>query len=283
MDKINFKKGSATFIFGYMIMMICLIVAFVLFESFSKYINSLNTQMATDSISDGTAVYAQTLRNETSDEMYQDSMARAELILELIRDNTSVNNITDMEIHEDSFINDNIVYAKLSADYNSTDYYDESPTYNLTRYSATTFTAHFGSDGGWPVPGYYYISSPFGPRHLFGEFHWGMDIPCPIGTEVVAWEDGVVFKSYLSSSAGEFIIIDHGNGIMTEYMHNSRRLVQEGESVRAGQVIALSGNTGQSTGPHSHFGVKLNGVRVDPAPYLGLPERTVGDVSSYFN
>ena len=179
---------------------------------------------------------------------------------------------------------DNIVYAKLSADYNSTDYYDENPTYNLTRYSATTFTFHSGSDGGWPVPEHYYISSPFGFRgRNGGEFHIGMDIPCVIGTEIVAWNDGVVVVSRLSSSAGEYIVIDHGNGIMTEYMHNSRRLVQVGDSISAGQVIAISGNTGDSEGPHCHFGVKLNGVRVDPAPYLGLPEGIAGDVSSYFN
>ena len=130
----------------------------------------------------------------------------------------------------------------------------------------------------WPVPGKYYVTSPYGAR--WGTVHKGLDISCPIGTSVVAAKSGTVISSYRSSSAGEYIVIDHGDGMCTEYMHNSIRLVSSGDYVDAGQVIAYSGNTGQSTGPHCHFGVRINGERVDPAPYLGIPSQ-IGDVSEY--
>lgn len=130
----------------------------------------------------------------------------------------------------------------------------------------------------WPVPGNYYVTSTFGPR--WGTVHQGMDISCPEGTPVVAAKSGTVSLSYRSNSAGEYIVIDHGDGMCTEYMHNSLRLVSVGDYVEAGQVIAYSGNTGQSTGPHCHFGVRINGTRVDPAPYLGIPLK-LGDVSEY--
>ncbi len=130
----------------------------------------------------------------------------------------------------------------------------------------------------WPVPGKYYVTSPYGAR--WGTVHKGMDISCPEGTPVVAAKSGTVSLSYRSSSAGEYIVLDHGDGMCTEYMHNSLRLVSAGEHVEAGQVIAYSGNTGQSTGPHCHFGVRINGERVDPAPYLGIPSQ-IGDVSEY--
>ncbi len=118
----------------------------------------------------------------------------------------------------------------------------------------------------WPVSSGGTITSTFGPR--WGTVHQGLDIACPIGTPILAGESGTVIASYYSSSAGEYIVIDHGNGVATEYMHNSQRLVSVGDYVTRGQVIAYSGSTGYSTGPHCHFGVRINGVRVDPQPYL---------------
>jgi murein DD-endopeptidase MepM/ murein hydrolase activator NlpD len=118
----------------------------------------------------------------------------------------------------------------------------------------------------WPVSSGGTITSTFGAR--WGTTHQGLDIACPIGTPILAGESGTVIASYLSSSAGEYIVIDHGGGVCTEYMHNSQRLVSVGDTVTRGQVIAYSGNTGFSTGPHCHFGVRINGTRVDPQPYL---------------
>ena len=123
-----------------------------------------------------------------------------------------------------------------------------------------------GGNFQWPVSSGGTITSTFGPR--WGTVHQGLDIACPIGTPILAGESGTVISSYYSSSAGEYIVIDHGNGVATEYMHNSQRLVSVGDHVSRGQVIAYSGSTGYSTGPHCHFGVRINGTRVDPQPYL---------------
>ena len=123
-----------------------------------------------------------------------------------------------------------------------------------------------GGNFQWPVSSGGVITSTFGAR--WGTIHQGLDIACPIGTPILAGESGTVIASYYSSSAGEYIVIDHGNGVATEYMHNSQRLVSVGDYVSRGQVIAYSGSTGYSTGPHCHFGVRINGTRVDPQPYL---------------
>ena len=131
-------------------------------------------------------------------------------------------------------------------------------------------------DGGkmtWPVPGYSRISSYFGYRsNPFGgsgkEYHNGLDIPAPRGTNIVAAYDGQVAWSSYSSSAGNWVGIDHGNGYYTIYMHMSKRLVSEGQMVKKGQVIGLVGTTGRSTGNHLHFGVRKDGSYMDPLKWV---------------
>lgn len=131
-------------------------------------------------------------------------------------------------------------------------------------------------DGGvfkWPLPGYTYISSEFGYRSdpFTGQqaYHNGLDIPAPEGTPIVAAYDGEVVWAYHSASAGNWIGIDHGDGITTIYMHASRLLVSAGQKVSAGQTIALVGTTGRSTGNHLHFTVRVNGMDVNPHNYVG--------------
>ena len=131
----------------------------------------------------------------------------------------------------------------------------------------------------WPASGQYYVTSCF--KWRWGRQHQGLDIGCPEGTPVLAAADGTVILSQYSNSAGYYIMIDHGDCI-TVYMHNSQLKVVVGETVVAGQVISLSGNTGNSTGPHLHFAVSVNNSYVDPAPYLGIPSNFEGDASSYF-
>lgn len=131
-------------------------------------------------------------------------------------------------------------------------------------------------DGGqmiWPLPGYSRISSYFGYRsNPFGgsgsEYHNGVDIPAPSGTKIVAAYDGQIAWSYYSNSAGNWVGIDHGNGIYTVYMHMSKRLVSEGDIVKKGDVIGLVGTTGRSTGNHLHFGIRKNGSYVDPLKWV---------------
>ncbi len=114
------------------------------------------------------------------------------------------------------------------------------------------------------------ISSKFGYRTLYGklEFHNGVDIPVWYGSKILATQDGVVTFSGWQTGYGWVIELEHGLGFATTYGHNSKLLVKVGEEVRAGDVIALSGSSGRSTGPHVHYEIQLGGVRVDPLKYL---------------
>lgn len=129
-----------------------------------------------------------------------------------------------------------------------------------------------GGKMGWPVPGHSSISSYFGyrihPIYKVKKLHTGLDIPAPLGTNVVAAADGEVIYSGTLGTYGKAVIIDHGGGIVTLYGHNSYLVVSEGDKVSRGDVIAKVGNTGVSTGPHCHFEVRENGVYVDPIPWL---------------
>jgi murein DD-endopeptidase MepM/ murein hydrolase activator NlpD len=109
-------------------------------------------------------------------------------------------------------------------------------------------------------------SNPFGGGNL--EYHKGQDISVPTGTPVSATADGVVVIARWVKGYGNGIYIDHGNGIMTRYGHLSRIDVVEGQAVKKGQQLGLSGSTGRSTGPHLHYEVRINGVPVSPLPYL---------------
>lgn len=121
----------------------------------------------------------------------------------------------------------------------------------------------------WPTE-YRSISSKFGYRILHSqlEFHNGIDIPMWYGSEVRATKDGVVTSAGWQPGYGWVIEIEHEMGFTTTYGHNSKLLVHKGDEVTAGDVIALSGNSGRSTGPHLHYEMCLNGVRVDPLKYL---------------
>ena len=124
----------------------------------------------------------------------------------------------------------------------------------------------------WPCPASGRISSAFGDRNSPTEGastnHKGIDIPAPSGSSIVAAADGKVVISTYSYSAGNYIMIDHGGGLTTVYMHCSQLLVKEGETVKQGQTIAKVGSTGYSTGPHLHFGVRSGGSYVNPSGYV---------------
>ena len=107
------------------------------------------------------------------------------------------------------------------------------------------------------------------PNYRNGSYHGGVDFRCASGTPVHAADSGtVVIAKNLNYSYGRYIVIDHGNGLSTLYAHNSSLLVSVGDTVTKGQTIAYSGSTGNSTGPHCHFEVRLNGRRVNPLSYL---------------
>ena len=116
----------------------------------------------------------------------------------------------------------------------------------------------------WPVIGR--ISSYFGPR--WGTRHTGLDIAAPTGTEIRAVRAGRVEKAGWWGGYGNCIIINHGDGVRTLYAHASRLLVKHGERVVQGQVIARVGSTGNSTGPHVHFEVRVDSRFKDPLNFL---------------
>ena len=101
--------------------------------------------------------------------------------------------------------------------------------------------------------------------------HNGEDISAPLGTDVVTTNDGVVRLTVDHFFSGKGIFVDHGLGFYSMYFHLSEVLVKDGESVKAGQIIGKVGATGRATGPHLHWGVKLNGARVNPYALLDLP------------
>ncbi|HLZ95887.1 MAG TPA: peptidoglycan DD-metalloendopeptidase family protein [Candidatus Dormibacteraeota bacterium] len=128
----------------------------------------------------------------------------------------------------------------------------------------------------WPEP-HAQISQPFGPSQFWFEpafggyphFHTGIDLVEPFGSPVLAADDGVVALVGNSSSGyGNYVVIAHSGGLDTLYGHLATALVKVGQIVSQGQTIGLEGSTGNSTGPHVHFELRINQVPINPAPYL---------------
>lgn len=124
----------------------------------------------------------------------------------------------------------------------------------------------------WPCPGYKRISDEYGNRMhpILGveKFHNGLDMAAASGTPILAAYDGDVVAADYSGSMGNYIMINHGSGLYTIYMHCSALYVSKGQTVSKGQNIAAVGSTGRSTGPHLHFSVRLNGNYTSPWNYL---------------
>ena len=125
----------------------------------------------------------------------------------------------------------------------------------------------------WPCPAYTRISDEYGARihPITGaqQFHNGIDLAASYGSSILAAADGDVVAASYSPTMGNYIMINHGSGIYTIYMHASSLDVSKGATVSKGQVIARVGSTGRSTGNHLHFSVRQNGSYVSPWNYLG--------------
>jgi murein DD-endopeptidase MepM/ murein hydrolase activator NlpD len=111
-------------------------------------------------------------------------------------------------------------------------------------------------------------TSGFGWREFTSSFHMGLDIGAPTGTPIYAALGGTVIVAGYSPTAGNWVVISHGNGLVTKYMHASALYVSAGQTVGAGETIAAVGNTGHSFGAHLHFQVEINGSAVNPRPFL---------------
>lgn len=124
----------------------------------------------------------------------------------------------------------------------------------------------------WPLPGDGRIYAYFGPRVAptagASTYHRGLDIGGVYGARIVATLSGKVIEATYNASRGNYVAIDHGDGLVTYYMHCSKLLVSPGDQVLQGTVIALVGSTGISTGPHVHYSVAVNGNYVDPLKYV---------------
>jgi len=118
---------------------------------------------------------------------------------------------------------------------------------------------------GWVTSGFRRRNDPFTQNAVW---HRGLDISTAMGTPVIAPADGVVTYVGRKVDFGNIVSVDHGYGYLTRYGHNSKLLVRAGQQVRRGQVIALVGNTGKSTGPHLHYEVLKNGVPANPQDYI---------------
>jgi murein DD-endopeptidase len=134
--------------------------------------------------------------------------------------------------------------------------------------AATALTLGTAYALGWPLPDSAQVTSSFGLRAhpLLGarRFHSGIDLGVPIGTPVRAAADGLVRRASDDRVSGRLVLLDHGSGVSTVYCHNDSLLVAPGDAVKKGQVIALSGNSGLSTGPHLHYQLDLPQGPADP-------------------
>jgi murein DD-endopeptidase MepM/ murein hydrolase activator NlpD len=151
----------------------------------------------------------------------------------------------------------------------------------------------------WPVETRT-ISSAWGPRvrrtstvvktpnggkrrvyKTYNSVHKGIDLTAPLGHSIFAAMDGRVSSVGRERKLGNFVKIDHGNGVETVYGHNSANLVKAGDFVRRGQIIARVGNTGHSTGPHVHFEVRINNQQVNPGPWLNDTDEISAEILAH--
>ena len=149
----------------------------------------------------------------------------------------------------------------------------EAEAVYLTRLNDTA-GSDFLSGFDWPAPGI--LSGVFGSRRIDNGVpmapHYGVDMAAPVGTPICAPADGRVSVSDEHYLNGGFILIDHGQGVSTAYLHQSARLVKTGDTVRRGQRIGLIGATGRATGPHLHWAMNWFQVRLDPSRSTKKPK-----------
>jgi murein DD-endopeptidase MepM/ murein hydrolase activator NlpD len=140
----------------------------------------------------------------------------------------------------------------------------------IRSYIAEQKDIHLATPVGWPVAGT--LSSPYGyrnhPVHEERKFHTGVDISVPSGSDVKATASGIVSFAGWTENSGIVVVAEHGHGFSSAYAHNRKALVRVGQRIARGEVIAQSGSTGVSTGPHVHYEIWRNGRPADPAGFL---------------
>lgn len=209
--------------------------------------------------------YAIMLKDE--EKYYVSTKAEAEAIIDTLKakDSSNIEDIGYTQIYDtelqDYSDRDTIVAGLYQK---KTVYYNDSATYGN---GITTAKLDLGISLIKPVSSGYTITSRFGTRS--SGMHKGLDIAAPKGTAIYAAAGGTVtYSGWSNSGYGYCIIISHGNGIDTLYGHCSQLYVSVGQSVAQGEMIAAVGSTGNSTGPHLHLEIRVNGTRVNPQYYL---------------
>jgi len=180
----------------------------------------------------------------------------------------------DVYAEEETYTEDS--YSDGSYDY---DYSEDASSGDWNSiHSQDTSNMSYSYTGGllsWPLEAgvSYYVSSEYGWRTIYGveDFHLAIDLACDNGTTVMAAAGGTVLRSEYHASYGNYVLIDHGNGLSTLYAHMSSNNVSAGESVYEGQTIGWVGLTGNTFGYHLHFETRENGSTVNPRNYIALP------------
>ncbi len=158
------------------------------------------------------------------------------------------------------FLEDEQQVNEIKTEIENTEYYNQVENEEINEKEDIDIDEKFIK----PVEGR--ISSYYGPR--WDDFHYGIDIAVPIGTPIKATKSGKIILSEWVSGYGKTVVIEHRKGLRTLYAHNHELLFYGGQYVKQGEIIALSGNTGRSTGPHLHFEIQIDGQAVNPLDYL---------------
>ena len=186
---------------------------------------------------------------ETAEKLVNDIKELSDEDIELQINEKTTENIEDLNINTLEIAKENII-KKLNID----------TTEAITKINGIKIAT-------LPVSGT--ISSRYGvSSSIRSSRHTGLDIAASKGTQIKVVADGTVTFAAYSGSYGYLVKVDHGNGIETWYAHTSKMYVKQGQDVKAGDVIALVGSTGNSTGPHLHFEIRINGQHVNPQEYL---------------
>ena len=279
--KIDFKKGSATFLFGCFMMLLCLIIVLVLVEQHLVYNNSETVQMAADSVADGTAVYASSLYLYDEPTQKQKIRERVSELEDLIQTHAGIT-IDSLELDETE-LEDQRISVRLNAKFNGVtgvQNFNEQNTrdfsYTLSRKAVTSYNMMgMGDQYLWPISTRH-LSDRFTIRDLSDPayegtgatpFHCAIDLPASLGQPFYCVADGVVES--ISLTGVHSIVIRHGETqygetLYTRYVHGDAAGITVGQTVHAGQQIGTANNHG-TRGVHLDFGcytVNSSGQRI---------------------
>lgn len=220
-------------------------------SSLENEVNTLENNISTEQNAREERARAQAQAAEEAERVRQLSEAQAAQVNMQVNNNTATE-VSSVATEETQSQNVEEVTAPISADVGSV-------------------SNNLGSGTlGWPVPASRNITSGYGYRSFGGmsDFHLGIDIASGTGTPVVSADGGTVISAAYEGSYGNIVKVQHDSGLVTYYAHLSSFVASPGQRVEKGQVIALMGSTGNSTGPHLHFEVRVNGAHVNPLGYV---------------